>query len=370
MKALKLLLILLMTTSLGFAQDIKIYVSDAAGFNVGPWFIFQYDEDGSNPITFIDEELGWPQDILFLPSRNEVLVSNLTTNRITKYVGSTGEYIEDFAEVAGGPTRMLLGDDGLIYLVQWSTTDNKIKRYDVEGNFVDEFTNNGVPRSVGIAWDSAGNLYGASFGGAFVQQFDANGIDQGMYVNTELQGPTNIWFDDSDNLFVIDWSSGDVEQFDASANYVGKFITGLGQPEGVDFRSNGNILIGNGTTSEVKEYLADGTFVENVVTAGSGGLTRPNAVILFDRSTLSVPENDRHTVFVTPTVGDRFTINPKLLHDFQILNIYSLNGQLMESIDLTVTDTLKAAGYAEGVYFIVAEEKGRKFTQKIVVDRN
>lgn len=370
MKALKLLLILLFTTSVGFAQDIKMYVSDAAGFNVGPWYIYQYDEDGSNPITFIDEELGWPQDILFLPSRNEVLVSNLTTNRITRYVGSTGDYLGDFAVVPGGPTRMKLGDDGLIYVVQWSTTDNKIKRYDIAGNFVDEFTNNGVPRSVGIAWDSAGNLYGGSYGGGFVQQFDTNGIDQGMYVNTELQGPTNIWFDDSDNLYVIDWSSGDVEQFDDDANYVGKFITGLGQPEGVDFRANGNILIGNGTTSEVKEYLADGTFVQNVVPAGSGGLIQPNAVILFDRSTLSIPENESNTVFVTPTVGDKFTINPTLGHDFRILKIYSVNGQLIESIDLKVTDMLKTKGYSEGLYFIVAEEKGRKFTQKIIVDRD
>ncbi|MGB1451864.1 MAG: YncE family protein, partial [Marinirhabdus sp.] len=101
-----------------FAQNVKIYVSDASGFTTGPWKIMQYDLNGSNPLTFIDEELGWPQDIVFLADQNEVLISNLSTNRITKYNATTGAYIEDFATVPGGPTRMELDSNGVLWVLQ------------------------------------------------------------------------------------------------------------------------------------------------------------------------------------------------------------------------------------------------------------
>jgi len=49
-----------------------------------------------------------------------VLISNLNTGRITKYNSSTGEYIGDFATGIAGPTRMKIGADSLLYVLQWS----------------------------------------------------------------------------------------------------------------------------------------------------------------------------------------------------------------------------------------------------------
>ncbi|MDX1463806.1 MAG: hypothetical protein R3359_12175, partial [Marinirhabdus sp.] len=111
-----------------FAQDVKIYVSDAEDFGAGSGKIIQYDLDGSNPQLFINDQLSWPQDIVFLPGTNEVIISNLNSNRITKYNAVTGAYLNDFAEVDGGPTRMKIGADGLLYVLQWSATDNKVLR--------------------------------------------------------------------------------------------------------------------------------------------------------------------------------------------------------------------------------------------------
>ena len=75
MKTKKLLLIGCFATfvNLTIAQTFDIYVSDAAGFGP-PNKILKYDENGENPEVFIGEdELDWPQDILFLEAQNVVL---------------------------------------------------------------------------------------------------------------------------------------------------------------------------------------------------------------------------------------------------------------------------------------------------------
>ena len=139
------------------SQTMEIYVSDANNFNA-PWKILKYDENGENPETFIDTVLAWPQDIVFLEDQQVVLISNLNSGRITKYNSSTGEYIGDFATGISGPTRMKIGKDSLLYVLQWSG-NGYVKRYELDGTFLDDFTNSNVPQSIGIDWDVNGNLY-------------------------------------------------------------------------------------------------------------------------------------------------------------------------------------------------------------------
>lgn len=255
-----------------------IYVSDAVDFDTGPWNIYRYDEDGKNPIVFIDSGLAWPQDILFLEDENQVLISNLNSGQINRHNATTGALVGSFATGINGPTRIKLGPDDLLYVLQWSG-NGRVLRYQLDGTFVDEFTSIRVSQSIGLDWDENNNIYVSSFDGGSVRKFDANGQDLGLFVNSNLQGPTNIWFDDAGNLMVLDWSGDSVEQFDADGNHIKTLISsGLDQVEGVDFFPNGNFLIGSGGTKEVKLYTPSGSFIETVVSAGSGGLVRPNAV--------------------------------------------------------------------------------------------
>ena len=98
-----------------------------------------------------------------------MLISNLNTGRITKYNSTTGEFIGDFATGIGGPTRMKIGADSLLYVLQWAG-NGKVKRYQLDGTFVDDFTSVGVPQSIGIDWDNDGNLYVSSYGADNVQE--------------------------------------------------------------------------------------------------------------------------------------------------------------------------------------------------------
>jgi hypothetical protein len=269
----------LLSAANAYCQSFEIYVSDAGNFSSPPWKILKYDENGDNPEVFINDHVSWPQDIVFLEDKNTVLISSFNTGLITRHNADTGDYINDFASGISGPTRMKIGADKLLYVLQWNG-NGLVRRYELDGTFVDEFTDAGVPQSIGIDWDSAGNLYVSSFNGRSVRKFDSSGRDQGIFIDSHLAGPTNIWFESNGDLLVSDYSGTAVKRFDSDGNYLSDFLQGLSQSEGVDFMPNGNILIGNGASRSVKMFDSSGNFLEDIIPSGSGGLQTPNAVVI------------------------------------------------------------------------------------------
>jgi hypothetical protein len=169
-----------------------------------------------------------------------------------------------------------------------------VHRYQLDGTFVDEFTSMGVPQSIGLDWDSDGNLYVSSYTGDHVRKFDTNGNDLGLFVNTNLLGPTNIWFDDGGDLLISDYNGTAVKRFDSNGNYIIDFLTGLSNSEGVDFFPNGDILIGNGATSSVKLFDSSGNYIEDLISSGAGNLLTPNAVVIRENGVVSVSEEENN----------------------------------------------------------------------------
>jgi sugar lactone lactonase YvrE len=314
---LTVITILLLFTSTVLAQDTAVYVSDAGNFSSPPWQILKFDGNGENPEVFINQNLGWPQDIVFLDDTNTVLISNLSSNQITRYNAETGAYIDVFAQVPGGPTRMKIGADNLLYVLQWNG-NGTVLRYELDGAFVDQFTSVGVSQSIGLDWDNAGNLYVSSYNGDHVRKYDTNGNDLGLFINSDLAGPTNITFDDNGDLLVSDYDGGRVRRFDSGGNFVSNFISGVSQVEGIDAFANGNILLGSGGQSSVRMYDSDGNFIENFIPSGTGGLRTPNAIVIRNDNTGDVfeinaglndawfnPQTDGQGFFVTvfPDLG-------------------------------------------------------------------
>ncbi len=307
MKAIVTVLLACLWATHAFGQSVDIYVSDAGNFSQPPWQILKYDENGENPEVFITENLAWPQDILFLEDRNVVLISNFNSGKIERYRADTGQYIDTFASDIGAPTRMKIGPDGLIYVLQWSG-NGRVQRYQLDGTFVDHFTNLGLSQSIGLDWDESGNLYVSSYDQQVVRKYDNNGLDQGNFVNTNLAGPTNIWFDDNGDLLVLDFNAGRARRFNSDGAYQGDFINLLSQPEGQDYLPDGNLLIGNGGSGAVKEYTPGGVFIRDIVSSGSGGLIQPNAVVVrSDDFQINPGLNDAW--FDPATVGQGFLIS-------------------------------------------------------------
>jgi sugar lactone lactonase YvrE len=259
------------------AQDFELYVVDVGPNRGAPWQILKYDMNGGNPEIFTTAGVNRPQDIVFLEDRGVALVSNFGTNRINRHDAETGALIDAFAANLGQPTRIKIGPGNLLYVLQWSG-NGRVLRYNLDGNFVDEFTSVGVSNSIGLDWDADGNLYVASFDDQHVRKFDTQGNDLGLFATTNLAGPTNIWFDDNGDLLVVDWNGGSIKRFDSNGAFLGTFVFGLSEPEGIEFLDNGNFLIGNGGTSSVREYDSAGNFVGDFVPFKLGGLEKPNGV--------------------------------------------------------------------------------------------
>jgi sugar lactone lactonase YvrE len=372
---------ILFLTSNAFCQTTEIYVSDAGNFSSPPWKIIKFDENGESPETFINTNLAWPQDIVFLEEQQVVLISNLNTGRITKYNSTTGVYIEDFATGIGGPTRMKIGADSLLYVLQWGG-NGKVKRYELDGTFVDDFTSVGVSQSIGIDWDSNGNLYVSSYSEDNVRKFDQDGNDMGLFVTTNLLGPTNIWFDENGELLVIDYNGTAVKRYNTSGTFINNFITGLGNAEGVDFFPNGNILIGNGATSSVKMFDSNGNYIEDLIPSGSGGLMTPNAVVIRETNVLSVDDNTlKSNSFIleqnypnpfNPTTNIRFRIADR---GFATLTVFNVLGNEIETLfnkELEKGEyqfAFDASGIPSGVYFYQLKVGSIIQTNKMVLLR-
>lgn len=264
------------------APGIEIYVSDVGEDRNGPHQIIRYDEYGETSAFFIQTAVSKPQDIVFLEDQGVLLVSNLSTNNINKFDIETGGSMGSFATGLSQPTRIDIGPDGLLYVAPWG--GGVVKRFQLDGTFVDDFTTIGIIESIGLAWDSDNNLYVASFnsgnGNGFVRKFSPSGEDLGLFISSNLSGPTDIWFDDAGNLFVNDWAGNSVKRFDSDGNFLGVFISNVSQPEGVAILDDGSILIGASGSSSVEQYNSDGTFIKSFIPNGVGGLVTPNAVVI------------------------------------------------------------------------------------------
>ncbi|WP_034261231.1 T9SS type A sorting domain-containing protein [Altibacter lentus] len=369
---LLLSVVCLLTGFLLHGQELAVYVSDAGNFNVGPWQIAKFDADGTflGPlITSENDEIVWPQDIIFLEAEEAVLISNLSTaGIISKHDWATGDLIANFAEGLGGPTRMKVGPDGLLYVIQWDTANNKVLRYELNGTFLGEFTATGVPRSIGIAWDATGDLYVSSYSQSTVQKFNGTtGEAMGTFIDTGLNGPTNIFFEASGNMIVFSYNNGIIKRYDAAGNFIEDLITGLSGPEGFAFFPNGDMLIGNGGDGTVKRYDSNYNFIENFVKSGS--LTTPNAIVIREDIPLSTPSTNEKKTFVIPTIGTKFRLNEALLSGYSTLEVYTISGALVETIVLSQSTTWDASHLAEGVYIIAGTQQGIVSQQRVLVQQ-
>ena len=267
---------------------------------------------------------------------------------------------------------MKIGPDGLLYVLQWNG-NGKVRRYQLDGTYLGEFTATGVAQSIGMDWDTNGSLYVSSYGAHIVRKFDTNGNDLGSFISTNLLGPTNIWFDDNGELLVADYNGTSVNRFDSQGNFIGPFITGLSQCEGVAFMPNGNILIGNGGTNSVKMFDSNGGYLQDLISPGSGNLLNPNAVVLRMVTGSAIPEFGTYpSVILYPTTGREFYVSQGYLNQIDRLHIYTMAGNFVRTI-IVNNDALpiRLSELPEGMYIVKATLKSSRETlQRIIVLNN
>lgn len=370
----RLVFISLFISASALAQQAFIYVSDAGNFQNGPWQILKYTASGEFVGVFATENIDWPQDILFLDEDSTVLISNISTGRINKYDALTGLWVGTFAANLSDPTRMAIGPDSLLYVLQWAGT-YQVKRYQLDGTFVDVFTNTGVNAAIGMDWNSQGYLFVSSYYDGKVDCFDTDGNFVTTYVDSALAGPTNIWFDDEDILHVLDYDGDAVKRFDTAGNYIDTWITGLDQCEGFAFMDDGSLLFGNGGTGSVKQYDSTGTYLGDFITPNLGGLIRPNAVVIHMETVADTSDTvttiglslEKELVKIYPTAGRQFK-SDKGMESVKGVYVYDLNGHLVYQGSVNSSRLWDATDCSEGTYIIeLLFSDGLRKQQKVIV---
>ncbi len=366
MKQFLLITAILFLSLAGIAQSYEIYVSDAAQ----PWQIYQYDQNGDNGAVFIGtSQMAWPQDILFLEDRGEVLISSLNSDRVTRHDAETGAFLSNFTTLVDGPTRMKFGPDSLIYILEWNS-DGDVFRFQKDGTFVDIFTSEGTFQSIGLCWDDNDNLYVSSYGNSQVNRYNTDGVLQEAFITSGLNGPTNIEFNAEGEMIVLNWNNGQVKRYSAGGSLLSTIITGVGQCEGLVILGNGDMIIGAGQDGSIQRFEADGTFIEKVVESNAAGLNQPNAVILRgDTSTDLHDTPDRPEIAVT-SIGEAFYLLNEEPAAVDRIEVYDTQGRLIHNGPVSSTLLWDATAQASGIYFLRLFGNNRWLdTEKVTVGR-
>jgi hypothetical protein len=141
---------------------------------------------------------------------------------------------------APDPARAMPGD---IYVSRCCEVD-EIDRVSPDGS-VTTFATSGSNGGLGLAFDTAGNLFGVNYSNNTIEKFAPNGGGT-VFASTGLDSPTGLAFDRSGNLFVANGGNNTIEKF--APNGVGTVFasTGLGGPTGLAFDLFGNLFVANG----------------------------------------------------------------------------------------------------------------------------
>lgn len=342
-------------------------------------FLGDFVQPGSGGLSF-------PQEVL-LHSDGSLLVTGRGQTAVKRYHRETGAYLGNFTTgyPLDNPTKTTRGPDGLLYVSQWGTTQNKVARFDAEsGAFVDEFTSIGITNGTGHAWDPDGNLlvgqYGSGANGR-VLKFDPDGALLGTFIPPgPVRGPVNLWFDEQGRLVVVDWTLGDVLRFNGvTGAFDSVLVSTVSNLEGATYDTAGNLYLCDWTGNQVLRLASEGGPVTPYITAG--GLMAPNSILIRDPAAASVPsELGMGSLLVYPNpASERVHIDyslPVSAHVF--VEVRNAQGQTVATLR---KDVLEAGTYTDtwdgrtnsgrsarsGVYFISSRIDGRTTVRKIVL---
>lgn len=195
-----------------------------AGFlyvaNSGANAIVKFPAGGGSASAFSSAGLNGPYGIVFDGAGN-LLVANYTSSTLQKLNGSTGVPLAPFPVTSvnmNGPFGVVVDAAGNLYAA--SHNNNTIQKFDSAGNFVSDFVpvTGGLSAPRGLAI-KAGVLYVANYITSVVKTFDlttGNALADFATSADGLLNPVGIAFDSAGNLFVANAGNSTVMKFTAA----------------------------------------------------------------------------------------------------------------------------------------------------------
>src|SRR5580700_2868411 len=149
-----------------------------------------------------------------------LLVAPSTSHADIIYLGNGSNTIERFDSVTGAdlgvfasaglkyPLGMAFDSAGDLYVVNFST--NTIVKFTPQG-VGSVFATNGISDPGGLAFDSAGNLYLGN-GANTIEKFTMDGTGT-VFASTSSPFPEGLAFDKAGNLYVANYIGGTIDKF-------------------------------------------------------------------------------------------------------------------------------------------------------------
>jgi len=262
-----------------------------SGFNSG---VHRYDfETGAflGTLGNVNDPLG----IVTGPDGN-IYVAEEATNKVLRFDGDTFALIDAFVEddpmtapdengPLNGPASVLFGEDGNLYVSSFN--NDRVLRYDgTTGAYIDQFVtaNSGGLNGpdAGMAWGPDGHLYVPSFFTNRVLKYDGKtGASLGVFITFGAGGlnrPRAIVFRGDGTVLVSSENSNQILLYDAQGTFIRSFIspnystvTGLAIAP-----SDGNVYASSLNVGNVRRFNGTTGAWEGVaVNVGSGSLSLP-----------------------------------------------------------------------------------------------
>ncbi len=122
---------------------------------------------------------------------------------------------------------------------------------------------------LGLALDSAGNVYIADFDNNGIQKWSAATHQASTIVSSGLSLPAGVAVDRQGNVYIGDSGDNTLKKWNAATNQLTTLVSsGLNQPYGVALDSSGNVYIADSQNSAIKEWNAQTQTVTALISSG------------------------------------------------------------------------------------------------------
>jgi len=249
-----------------FGPDGNLYT--AVGTGPGYNTIERYNgTTGAFMGTFASGPINGVRTIVF--HDGDMYVASAYTNQVLQYNGTTGAYLGVFVTAGSGgisgPYGMTFGPDGNLY-VSGRNSNNVVRYNGTTGALIGTFVaagSGGLDLPEGITFDPSGSyLYVASSGGANeVLKYNAHtGAYVGLATSVGVTRPTDVKFGADGSLYVLDAGTGSnrILRFTESGTYVDDYVPagsgGMAGGQFMTFGPNGDLYVGTTGNSQILQF--------------------------------------------------------------------------------------------------------------------
>jgi DNA-binding beta-propeller fold protein YncE len=230
-----------------------------------------------------------------------LFVSNGSSGGDIQEYDASGAYLGYFPGDVAVPTGLAFDSNGDLYVASFNGCamcglgTGYIEEFDQSGNFVSIIRSaGGLYEPEGLAFDSAGNLYAANAGNIVKFTFSGGVLSSNgtFFSSPDLDEPAGLAFDRAGNLFVASSGNNAIEEFNPSGVGTVFASSGLNAPQGLAFDSAGNLFVSNSGDNTIEKFTASGVGTVFVST----GLDSPDGLAFGTNGDLYVVNSGDSTI--------------------------------------------------------------------------